>query len=67
MLIGAIIANSEQEKRLEQERSARRAAVSAIEREVSEYQRKQIRELENELQQESTKQESTLARPTPTN
>ena len=67
MLIGAIIANSEQEKRLEQERSARRAAISAIEREVSEYQRKQIRELENELQQESTKQESTLARPTPTN
>jgi hypothetical protein len=67
MLIGAIIANSEQEKRLEQERSARRAAISAIDREVSEYQRKQIRELENELQQESTKQESTLARPTPTN
>jgi hypothetical protein len=67
MLIGAIIANSEQEKRLEQERSARRAAVSAIEREVSEYQRKQIRELENELQQESTKQESTLARPTSRN
>ena len=67
MLIGAIIANSEQEKRLEQERTARRAAVSAIEREVGEYQRKQIRELENELQQESTKQESTLARPTPTN
>ena len=67
MLIGAIIANSEQEKRLEQERTARRAAISAIEREVSEYQRKQIRELENELQQESTKQESTLARPTPTN
>ena len=67
MLIGAIIANSEQEKRLEQERSARRAAVASIEREVVEYQRKQIRELENELQQESTKQESTLARPTPTN
>jgi hypothetical protein len=67
MLIGAIIANSEQEKRLEQERTARRAAISAIEREVSEYQRKQIRELENELQQESSKQESTLARPTPTN
>lgn len=67
MLIGAIIANSEQEKRLEQERSARRAAVSAVEREVVEYQRQQIRALENELQQESTKQESTLARPTPTN
>jgi hypothetical protein len=67
MLIGAIIANSEQEKRLEQERSARRAAISAIEREVVEYQRKQIRELENELQQESTKQESTLARPTSRN
>jgi hypothetical protein len=66
-LIGAIIANAEQEKRVEQEKAARRAAVSAIEREVVEYQRKLIREFENELQQESTKQESTLARPTPTN
>jgi hypothetical protein len=66
-LIGAIIANSEQEKRIEQEKAARRAAVSAIEREVVEYQRKLIRDFENELQQESTKQESTLARPTPTN
>ena len=66
-LIGAIIANAEQEKRVEKEKAARRAAVSAIEREVVEYQRKLIREFENELQQESTKQESTLARPTPTN
>ena len=66
-LIGAIIANAEQEKRVDQEKAARRAAVSAIEREVVEYQRKLIREFENELQQESTKQESTLARPTPTN
>ena len=66
-LIGAIIANSEQEKRIEQEKAARRAAVSAIEREVVEYQRKLIRDFENELQQESTKQESTLARPNPTN
>jgi len=66
-LIGAIMANSEQEKRIEQEKAARRAAVSAIEREVVEYQRKLIRDFENELQQESTKQESTLARPTPTN
>jgi uncharacterized protein YcfJ len=66
-LIGAIIANSEQEKRIEQEKAARRAAVSAIEREVVEYQRKLIRDFENELQQESTKQDSTLARPNPTN
>jgi len=67
MLIGAIVANSEQEKRVEQEKAARRAAVAAIEREVIEYQRKQIREFENELVQESTKQESTLARPTSRN
>ena len=67
MLIGAIVANSEQEKRVEQEKAARRAAVAAIEREVIEYQRKQIREFENELLQESTKQESTLARPTSRN
>jgi len=67
MLIGAIVANSEQEKRVEQEKAVRRAAVAAIEREVIEYQRKQIREFENELLQESTKQESTLARPTSRN
>lgn len=67
MLIGAIVANSEQEKRVEQEKAARRAAVAAIEREVIEYQRKQMREFENELLQESTKQESTLARPTSRN
>ena len=67
MLIGAIVANSEQEKRVEQEKAARRAAVAAIEREVIEYQRKQIREFENELLQESTTQESTLARPTSRN
>ena len=67
MLIGAIVANSEQEKRVEQEKAARRAAVAAIEREVVEYQRKLMREFENELSQESTKQESTLARPTSRN
>ena len=52
---------------LEQERAARRAAVSAIEREVIEYQRKQMQSFENELDQDKNKQESTLARPTPHN
>jgi len=67
MLIGAIVANAEQEKRIEQEKAARRSAIAAIEREITEYQRKLIRELENELTQEGARQESTLARPTSTN
>jgi len=67
MLIGAIVANAEQEKRVEQEKAARRSAIAAIEREITEYERKLIRELENELTQEGTRQESTLARPTSTN
>jgi len=66
-LIGAIIANSEQEKRIEQEKAARRAAISALEREVVDYEHKQMREFENELTQEGTKQESTLNRPAPAN
>jgi len=67
MLIGAIVANAEQEKRVEQEKAARRSAIAAIEREITEYERKLIRELENELTQEGVRQESTLARPTSTN
>jgi len=67
MLIGAIVANAEQEKRVEQEKVARRNAIAAIEREITEYERKLIRELENELTQEGVRQESTLARPTSTN
>jgi len=67
MLIGAIVANAEQEKRVEQEKAARRSAIAAIEREITEYQRKLIRELESELTQEGARQESTLARPTSTN
>ena len=66
-LIGAIIANSEQERRIEQEKAARRAAISALEREVVDYEHKLIREFENELTQEGTKQESTLNRPAPAN
>ncbi len=66
-LIGAIIANSEQEKRIEQEKAARRAAISALEREVVDYEHKLMREFENELTQEGTKQESTLNRPAPAN
>jgi hypothetical protein len=52
---------------VEQETAARRSAIAAIEREITEYERKLIRELENELTQEGTRQESTLARPTSTN
>jgi len=66
-LIGAIIANSEQEKRIEQEKAVRRAAISALEREVVDYEHKLMREFENELTQEGTKQESTLNRPAPAN
>ena len=66
-LIGAIIANSEQEKRIEQEKAARRAAISALEREVVDFEHKLMREFENELTQEGTKQESTLNRPAPAN
>jgi len=51
---------------VEQEKAARRQAVAAVEREVAEYERRLMRELENELNQEATRQESTLARPTPT-
>ncbi|MCX6934850.1 MAG: hypothetical protein NTZ01_01425 [Verrucomicrobia bacterium] len=67
MLVGALIAHSEHEKQVEQEKAARRAAVAAIEREITEYERRLLREFENELTQEGTKQESTLNRPTPTN
>jgi len=66
MLIGALVAHHEHEKKVEQEKAARRQAVAAVEREVSEYERRLMRELENELNQEATRQESTLARPTPT-
>ena len=59
--------NSTHCTRVEQERAARRAAVSAIEREVIEYQRKQMQAFENELDQDKNKQESNLARPTPHN
>ncbi|NBS13316.1 MAG: hypothetical protein EBT57_00610, partial [Verrucomicrobia bacterium] len=63
MLIGALVANAEQEKRVEREKAARREAVAAVERQVGEYEHRLLRELENELGQEATKQESTLARP----
>ena len=63
MLIGALVANAEQEKRVERERAARREAVAAIERQVTEYEHRLLRDFENELGQEATKQESTLARP----
>lgn len=66
MLIGALVAHSEHEKKVEQEKAARRQAVAAVEREVAEHERRLMRELENELNQEATRQESTLARPTPT-
>ena len=64
MLIGALVANAEQEKKVERERAARREAVAAIERQVTDYEHRLLREFENELGQEATKQESTLARPT---
>ncbi|NDE85157.1 MAG: hypothetical protein EB056_03895 [Verrucomicrobia bacterium] len=64
MLIGALVANAEQEKKLEREKAARREAVAAIERQVTDYEHRLLREFENELGQEATKQESTLARPT---
>jgi hypothetical protein len=66
MLIGALVAHHEHEKKVEQEKAARRQAVAAVEREVAEHERRLMRELENELNQEATRQESTLARPTPT-
>ena len=66
MLIGALVAHSEHEKKVEQEKAARRQAVAAVEREVAEHERRLMRELENELNQEAARQESTLARPTPT-
>jgi len=64
MLIGALVANAEQEKMVEQQKAARREAVAAIERQVTEYEHRLLREFENELGQEAMKQESTLARPT---
>ena len=64
MLIGALVANAEQEKKVEQQKAARREAVAAIERQVTDYEHRILREFENELSQEATKQESTLARPT---
>lgn len=66
MLIGALVAHHEHEKKVEQEKTARRQAVAAVEREVAEYERKLMRELENELNQEAGRQESTLARPAAT-
>lgn len=66
MLIGALVAHHEHEKKVEQEKVARRQAVAAVEREVAEHERRLMRELENELNQEATRQESTLARPNPT-
>ena len=51
---------------MEQEKAARRQAVAAVEREVAEHERRLLRELENELNQEANRQESTLARPHPT-
>jgi hypothetical protein len=65
MLIGALVAHSEHEKKVEQEKAARRQAVAAVEREVAEHERRLMRELENELTQEATRQESALARPSP--
>ena len=64
MVIGALIANAEQEKKVEREKAARREVVAAIERQVTDYEHRLLREFENELGQEATKQESTLARPT---
>jgi len=66
MLIGALVAHSEHEKKVEEEKAARRQAVASVEREVAEYERRLMRELENELNQEATRQESSLARPSPT-
>jgi len=63
MLIGALVANAEQEKKLEKEKAARREAVATIERQVTDYEHRRLREFENELGQEATKQESALARP----
>ncbi len=66
MLIGALVAHHEHEKKVEQEKAARRQAVAQVEREVKEYEMRLMRELENELNQEATRQESTLARPSAT-
>jgi|GEM_PF-3037124 len=66
MLVGALVAHHEHEKKVEQEKAARRQAVAAVEREVSDHERRLMRELENELNQEATRQESTLARPSAT-
>jgi hypothetical protein len=66
MLVGALMAHHEQEKRVEQEKAARRQAVAQVEREVKDYERRLMREFENELTQEATRQESTLSRPTAT-
>jgi len=62
-----LVANAEQEKMVEQQKAARREAVAAIERQVTEYEHRLLREFENELGQEANKQESTLARPNWTN
>ena len=66
MLIGALVAHHEHEKQVEQEKAARRQAVAAVERDVKEYERKLMREFENELSQEANRQESTLSRPSST-
>ena len=66
MLIGALVAHHEHEKQVEQEKAARRQAVAAVERDVKEYERKRMQDFENELNQEATRQESTLSRPSPT-
>lgn len=63
MVIGAIVAHHEHEKKVEQEKAARRQAVAQVEREVAEYERGLVRELENELNQEANRQESALSRP----
>ena len=66
MLIGALVAHHEHEKKVEQEKAARRQAVAAVERDVRDYENRLLREFENELKQEATRQESTLSRPNPT-
>ena len=66
MLIGALVAHHEHEKKVEQEKAARRQAVAAVERDVRDYENRLMREFENELNQEANRQESTLSRPNPT-
>ena len=66
MLIGALVAHHEHEKKVEQEKAARRQAVAAVERDVRDYENRLLREFENELNQEANRQESTLSRPNPT-